>query len=157
MLQEAEKLLQKYYGYPSFRESQAKIVQSVLAGRDTFAIMPTGAGKSVCYQIPSLLFEGLTLVISPLISLMKDQVDALNNLEIPAAYINSSLGVRATRERIAGAKAGEYRLLYIAPERLESEPFLELLGELSVAMIAIDEAHCVSPAGGHGFYRHRHR
>jgi ATP-dependent DNA helicase RecQ len=151
-LEQAGQYLKKYYGYSQFRPGQAQIIDSILNGHDVFVIMPTGAGKSICYQIPSLLFQGITLVISPLISLMKDQVDALTSLGIPATFINSSLSRREEQNRIKKTADGEYRLLYIAPERLETESFGLLVESLSrsVALLAIDEAHCVSQ-WGHDF------
>lgn len=150
MLEEAKKLLKKHYGYDSFREGQSAVIKSILGGRDTFATMPTGAGKSICYQIPALLMPGITVVISPLISLMKDQVDSLGELGIKAAFINSSLSNKEVENRILMAVSGYIKLLYISPERLESESFCQLLRTMQVSMIAIDEAHCVSQ-WGHDF------
>lgn len=142
--QEALKVL---FGYDAFRPGQESVVDSILSGKDVCAIMPTGAGKSVCYQIPAMLLPGITLVISPLISLMQDQVKALNEAGIAAAFINSSLSERAFYETVKKTRNGDYKILYVAPERLVTEGFMELAKTIEISMVTVDEAHCISQWG----------
>lgn len=140
-------LLKNIFGYDSFREGQETLVSAALEGRDVLGIMPTGAGKSICFQIPALLFEGITIVVSPLISLMKDQVTALNELGIHAAYINSSLTEGQYRKAMENARRGVYKIIYAAPERLLTDSFLSLIHSVEISMLAVDEAHCISHWG----------
>ncbi|MCM1063713.1 MAG: DNA helicase RecQ [Eubacterium sp.] len=140
-------ILKKYFGYDAFREGQELLTDSILSGRDVLGIMPTGAGKSICYQVPALMFPGITLVISPLISLMKDQVQALNHAGIHAAYINSSLTENQIAKALQLAAAGQYKIIYVAPERLETSSFLWFAQHVEISMVAVDEAHCISQWG----------
>jgi len=140
-------ILKQVFGYDSFRPGQAELVDWILSGRDALGVMPTGAGKSLCFQVPALCMTGMALVISPLISLMKDQVNALVQTGVPAAYINSSLSPRQVRLALERARRGAYRIMYIAPERLETAEFLEFARETDISMVTVDEAHCISQWG----------
>jgi ATP-dependent DNA helicase RecQ len=143
MISQASALLKKHYGYDSFRPMQAEVIQCVLDKKDVVVLMPTGGGKSICFQIPALLVNGLCLVVSPLISLMKDQVDALNANNIPAAYLNSSVHHADEENIIFQCLHGQIKLLYISPERLVQE-INGLVKRLPIDLFAIDEAHCIS-------------
>lgn len=140
-------ILKRYFGYDTFRNAQETLIDNILEGKDTLGIMPTGAGKSLCYQIPALLMDGITLVISPLISLMKDQVGSLNQAGIHAAFLNSSLTVNQYYKALGFAKQGRYPIIYVAPERLVTEEFLDFALNSNIVMVAVDEAHCVSQWG----------
>lgn len=140
-------VLKKYFGYESFREGQQELITNILEHHDVLGIMPTGAGKSICYQVPAVMLEGITLVISPLISLMKDQVGTLNEAGIRAAYLNSSLSYAQYRKALSLARGYTYKIIYVAPERLMSDDFLSFAKEMKISMVCVDEAHCVSQWG----------
>ena len=140
-------VLKQYFGYSDFRHGQEDLINCIIDGQDVLGIMPTGAGKSICFQVPALVFEGKTVVVSPLISLMKDQVGALLENGVPAAFINSTLSYDQTKATIKGAKDGKYKIIYVAPERLDTSEFLEFALTADISMVAVDEAHCVSQWG----------
>ena len=140
-------LLKRLYGYDSFREGQEEVIDSILSGRDTLAILPTGAGKSLCYQLPAMLLSGVCIVVSPLISLMKDQVNALTQVGIPAAFLNSSLTDRQFDTAVQRIEEGRYRIVYVAPERLLTQRFLRIAQQIRISLVAVDEAHCISQWG----------
>ena len=144
---DARQALKRYFGHSEFRPGQQRLIEALLEGRDVLGVMPTGAGKSLCYQIPALLLEGITVVLSPLISLMQDQVAALTEAGVPAAFINSSLEPAEQRDRLKQAAEGRVKLLYVAPERLETEAFMGFAQQARIRLVAVDEAHCVSQWG----------
>ena len=146
-MQDKFEVLNHYYGYTSFRDGQVELIDAQLAGRDVFGIMPTGGGKSLCYQLPALMMDGITLVVSPLISLMKDQVASLKRLGVSAAYVNSSLSPEQVRTVLKNIQQQKYKIVYIAPERLLTESFLSAISNVKIAMLTVDEAHCISQWG----------
>src|SRR5919112_80976 len=142
--------LREHFGFEGFREGQREVIESILEGHDTVVVMPTGGGKSLCFQLPALMREGATLVVSPLIALMKDQVDALHARGLPATFVNSSIDFEEQKERVRRLRRGELKLVYVAPERFRSNHFVEALQSANVTLFAVDEAHCVS-TWGHDF------
>ncbi len=143
----SKEALKVVFGYDSFRPGQESVINAVLEGRDILAVMPTGAGKSLCYQVPAMLLSGITLVISPLISLMQDQVKALNEAGVDAAFINSSLSEKELNDTFKNAYKGHYKIIYVAPERLMSEGFISFAKSIEISMVTVDEAHCISQWG----------
>lgn len=145
--EKAREALLKIYGYHAYRPGQQELVEGLLSGKDALGVMPTGSGKSLCYQIPALLLPGVTLVISPLISLMKDQVTALKLRGLPAAYLNSSMDDAEYQNTVYQAAGGAYKLIYVAPERLQAPGFQDMCRRIRVSLVAVDEAHCISQWG----------
>ena len=142
-MQTKEMILQKYFGYSEFRSGQSELIEQILNGHPVVAVMPTGAGKSLCYQLPALMLEGLTLVVSPLISLMKDQVRSLAEHGVEAAYLSSGMSKQEYGAAVYAARNNKCKLLYVSPERLQNEQFKAFASELQIALVVVDEAHCV--------------